>query len=212
MWYNLYGFGDIMTFDDLKKILLSNEPILEIVNHEKELFGLIKPLEKCKGHNQNNPWHLYDVYEHILHVVENTEPILELRLAALFHDIGKPKVVKLGQDGFNHYYNHWTKSQEIFLSFAHEHKLPDNISQTVSNLILYHDKNLEECTENELSCILLNFNREELKLLYKLKRADAKSQNQELVLKYNLYNKYNEQEKFLLDNYLFKKECSSKIK
>ena len=201
-----------MTYEDLKIILLSNEPILEIVNHEKELFSFIKPLEKCKGHNQNNPWHPYDVYEHILHVVENTEPILELRLAALFHDIGKPIVASLGADGFNHYHNHWTKSYEIFLNFAHDQKLSDDLVETVANIILYHDKNLEECTENELSCILLNFNKEELKLLYQLKRADAKAQNQELVLKYDLYNKYDEQEKYLLDNYIFRKECSNKIK
>ena len=201
-----------MTFEELKEILLSDKPALEIIKHEQEIFNLIKPLADCKGHNQNNPWHPYDVYEHILHVVNNTDAILELRLSALFHDVGKPATASLGPDGFNHYRNHWTKSFDEFLIFANNHNLPESLIKTVSNLILYHDKNLDKCTEHELSCILINFTEEEVKLLFKLKRADAMAQNQELVLKNDLYNRYDIQEAYLLDNYSFKYERANKNK
>jgi len=39
---------------------------------------------------KENPHHEKDVYQHTLCVLDNTSSILQLRLAALFHDIGKP--------------------------------------------------------------------------------------------------------------------------
>ena len=75
---------------ELFKILLSDKPSDRIKNNEKEIFEFIPELKDCKGFNQNNDWHVYDVYEHILHVVDYVEEDLILRLTALFHDIGKP--------------------------------------------------------------------------------------------------------------------------
>ena len=40
---------------------------------------------------QNEKYHIHDVYEHILHAIDNSQP--QIRLAALFHDIAKPKLV-----------------------------------------------------------------------------------------------------------------------
>ena len=55
---------------NLFNILLSDNPSELIKYHEKEIFLLIPELEKSKGFNQNNEWHIYDVYEHILHVID----------------------------------------------------------------------------------------------------------------------------------------------
>lgn len=59
--------------DDVKNlfnILLSDKPSELIKYHEEKIFLLITELEKSKGFNQNNEWHIYDVYEHILHVID----------------------------------------------------------------------------------------------------------------------------------------------
>ena len=63
---------------------------------------------------QKNIWHVYDVYEHILHVIDGVPNNITLRLAALFHDIGKPFVYKEDENGVGHFYGHWNKSKEIF--------------------------------------------------------------------------------------------------
>ena len=76
--------------EGLYNLLLSEEPSDNIKKHEKEVFDLIPKLKNCKSFDQNNDWHIYDVYEHILHVVDYVSPNLIMRLAALFHDIGKP--------------------------------------------------------------------------------------------------------------------------
>ena len=75
-----------MTYKDIIGILLSNDVYNELKFHENEIFELIPELRKCKGFNQNNSWHIFDVYEHILHVVAGVEPNIYLRLSALFHE------------------------------------------------------------------------------------------------------------------------------
>lgn len=45
---------------------------------------MIPELEKCKNFDQNNPYHIYDVYEHILHVVDGVPQNIYVRLAAFF--------------------------------------------------------------------------------------------------------------------------------
>lgn len=58
---------------------------------ECKLTEMILPeVAACIGIKQNPKWHAYDVYGHLLKTFENTPPEIELRLAALLHDIGKP--------------------------------------------------------------------------------------------------------------------------
>ena len=57
-----------MSIEELYNILLNEKPSEKLKNKEQELFKLIPEMEKCKNFNQNNEWHIYDVYEHILQV------------------------------------------------------------------------------------------------------------------------------------------------
>ena len=62
--------------ENLKKlfdILLSNNPSILIRENEDYIFNIIPELRKSKGFNQNNPWHIYDVYDHILHVIDGVK-------------------------------------------------------------------------------------------------------------------------------------------
>ena len=92
-----------MSINGLFSILLSEKPSILIKQNEEDIFKLIPELKRCKGFNQNNPWHPYDVYEHILHVVDNVDNDLILRLIALFHDIGKPEVYKEDEQGIGNF-------------------------------------------------------------------------------------------------------------
>ena len=70
-------------------------------------------LEICIGFDQHNPYHEKDVFNHTLDVIDNMENDLILRLAALFHDIGKPETFSLDKNGIGHFYGHNVKSAEI---------------------------------------------------------------------------------------------------
>ena len=51
---------------------------------------VLPEVARCRGVKQNPKWHLYDVYTHLFKTYEAIAPKLELRLAAILHDIGKP--------------------------------------------------------------------------------------------------------------------------
>lgn len=184
-----------MDINCLTAILLKDKPSKYLQEYETEIFKMIPELSLCKNFNQNNPWHIYDVYEHILHVVDEVSNNIVLRFAALFHDIGKPFVYQEDENGIGHFYGHWDKSKEIWGRFATKYNLEEEIKNTVSNLILYHDLNIDKIDEEELKTILNILNREGIILLFQLKRSDLLAQNEEY---HYLLEDYNRQEKSLL--------------
>ena len=164
---------------ELYSLLSGNKPSIKIKENEKELFDLIPELKECKGFNQNNPWHPYDVYEHILHVIDNVDDNYILRLCALFHDIGKPKVYKEDENGIGHFYGHWIVSGEIFNKFAKANSLDKELTKIVSNLIFYHDLNISKLDNEGLDKLYKTFNNEQLNMLFDFKRADLLAQSKE---------------------------------
>ena len=132
-------------------ILLSSKPSILIRKNEDYIFNIIPELRKSKGFNQNNPWHIYDVYDHILHVIDGVKENIILRLTALFHDIGKPYTYTKDENNIGHFYNHWIKSCEIFLNFSKKYELPEDLSNEVKKLIYYHDLNISKLNREELN-------------------------------------------------------------
>jgi tRNA nucleotidyltransferase (CCA-adding enzyme) len=53
------------------------------------LWKVLPELEASYGHAQNR-WHKFDVFEHTLVTVDNTEGDAMRRMGALLHDVGKP--------------------------------------------------------------------------------------------------------------------------
>ena len=199
---NLINSGErrkvLMTLDELCNILLMNNPSIVLKNKEKELFFLIPELKKCKGFEQNSEWHIYDIYEHILHVVDNVPSNFILRLAALFHDVGKPFSYTEDENGVGHFYGHWEASQRIFNKFANKQNIDVNIRDRVSQLIYYHDINLSKLDSTELRKIIDKLGNEGIIQLFELKRADLLAQNE----------KY----KYILTEYDIQKEKILKLK
>ncbi len=85
--------------DEFAKIIMSKTPASGVAMLQK--FGLLKhiipELEEGIGCEQLGE-HIYDVWDHLLHALQHVADKnwpLEIRLAALFHDIGKPKTRRL---------------------------------------------------------------------------------------------------------------------
>ena len=179
----------------LFSMLLSDNPSLMIRNNEKFIFSIIPELKLCKGFNQNNKWHIYDVYNHILHVVDGVPKDISLRLSALFHDIGKPFTYTEDKDGVGHFYGHWNKSNEIFLNFSKLNGLDNNLVETVSKLIYYHDINIGNMGDKEVSKLIDELNKDEIEKLFLLKRSDLLAQS---PLFHNMINEYEKQKSKIL--------------
>ena len=184
-----------MDIKELYDILLSEKPSEEIKNNEKKIFELIPELEVCKGFNQNNPWHIYDVYDHIMHVVDNVDNNIIIRMAALFHDIGKPNTYTEDENKIGHFYGHYIESVKIFDAFSKRNNLNEDIVSSVKKLIFYHDKNIGKCNDEELKELSNIFTLDEIRMLFQLKKADLLAQNK----KYHyILENYEVEEKELL--------------
>jgi putative nucleotidyltransferase with HDIG domain len=87
--------------DEFEKIIMSSNPASGMVMLQKFnlLKNIIPELEEGIGCEQSGE-HIYDVWNHLLHAVQHAADKnwpLEIRLAALFHDIGKPKSRRLAE-------------------------------------------------------------------------------------------------------------------
>jgi putative nucleotidyltransferase with HDIG domain len=87
--------------DEFVKIIMSPNPTsgLMLLNKFGLLKNIIPELEEGIGCEQLGE-HIYDVWEHLLHALQHAADknwSLEIRLAALFHDIGKPRSRRLAE-------------------------------------------------------------------------------------------------------------------
>ena len=98
---------------ELCKILMGHD-ILRVLIEFQDVFATIIPeIAPCIGFNQNNKYHMYTVYEHIAHAIDNYNGNdLVVRLALFLHDIGKPSSYTENETG-GHFYGHGITSHDI---------------------------------------------------------------------------------------------------
>ena len=167
-----------MNYYDLKNILLIDKPSTQLRKCKNDLFSLIPEFYNTFQFDQKTVWHTKDVFEHILMVVDGVEPDYRLRLAALFHDVGKPYTFFVDENGKGHFHGHWEKSENIFQKYKENFFLSEEDINLVCKLIYYHD--LTICSEN-LSIFKNEFSEDEMSLLFSLKRADILAHNKIFV-------------------------------
>jgi len=81
--------------------------------------------------------HHKDVLAHTIAVVEKTSPTLRLRLAALFHDVGKPDTREFGPGGVS-FHNHEVVGSRLAKRRMGELRYPKAVIDDVSELVFLH--------------------------------------------------------------------------
>ena len=81
------------------------------------------------------------------------------------------------ENNIGHFYDHWTKSSEIFLNFSKKYKLPVDLTNEVNKLIYYHDINISKLNREELNKFLDEFSVDEINMLYEIKKSDLLAQS-----------------------------------
>jgi poly(A) polymerase len=121
--------------DELVKMLLSRNPrrALELLDAAGLLEVVLPELHRCQGVEQNRH-HVADVYEHTLMVVAGTRADLALRLAAVFHDVGKPMTA----DGEGHFYGHEDVGADLARRAMNRLRFPGELTDDVVRLVRLH--------------------------------------------------------------------------
>lgn len=91
------------------------------------------------GFLQNNPHHVYDVWEHTLKSVSAAPPDPVLRLTMFLHDLGKPLCYTEDKNGVGHFYGHAAKSASMAGAILKRLRFDRKTEETVAMLVRRHD-------------------------------------------------------------------------
>ena len=119
---------------ELNKILLAERPStgVRLLSDLGLLAVLCPELEVCKTIPQDKAV-AQDVFEHSLITVDATPATLVLRLAGLFHDVGKPETFADG-----HFHQHEFVGEAIARRVLRRWKYPKDVGGAVAHLIRHH--------------------------------------------------------------------------
>jgi putative nucleotidyltransferase with HDIG domain len=133
--------------DEFIKIIMSKDPMLGVgllvrLGLNKYIIPELEEGIKCEQLGE----HVYDVFEHILHALghsANKNTPLDIRLSALFHDIGKPRTrrwdgTKAGGKGKFTFYGHEVVGARMVSKIMERLKFPKDLTDKVVKMVRYH--------------------------------------------------------------------------
>lgn len=165
--------------DEFIKIILSDSPAFGIDLLQKTgLLHYIAPeFEEGIGCEQKGA-HLYDVYNHLLHALQHAADkhfSLEVRLAALFHDIGKPATRRYDNKKdkytfFGHEVVGARMAKKILERMKFSRETVDLVVSLVRNHMFFSDT--EQITLSAVRRIIQKVTRENIWLLMEVRECD----------------------------------------
>lgn len=164
---------------ELVKIMLSPHPDYLRGAYAMGITKVILPeLDHAMETKQYHPHHIYTVGEHILRSMKAVPADKVLRLTMLFHDIGKPDTLTVGEDGITHFHGHAKVSAEMAVKILRRLKFDNDTIAMVSRLVLYHDYGND--MEPDMRAVRRAVNKigeDAFPLLFPIKYADISAQS-----------------------------------
>jgi poly(A) polymerase/tRNA nucleotidyltransferase (CCA-adding enzyme) len=174
---------------ELIKILKSDQPYEGIMTlyNTKLLQYILPEMEAGVGMDQNHH-HVFTVFEHgVLALKYCPSADWRVRLAALIHDIGKPKTKKI-IDGAATFYNHEYVGAKLAFKICKNLKFSAEDTDKVSNLVRNHMfyYNVDEVTAASVRRLIKKAGEENLKDLIDLRIADRLGSGVKKAVPYKL--------------------------
>jgi len=129
--------------DEFTKIIMSKEPKrgIELIEKTRILSIILPELSAARGIEQNQA-HAYDVWEHLLRTLQHAADkgwSLEVRLAALFHDISKPETRKFSRETNQYtFYGHEVVGSRVTRKILERLKFSSKTIEKVTTLVRWH--------------------------------------------------------------------------
>ncbi len=172
---------DTVSFDririELNKMMILSEKPSEgfIFMHDREILRVILPeLEATWGIEQNE-YHVDDIFHHSVRSCDLAPRNLELRWAALLHDLGKKKM-KREIEGRVVFYRHEVESAKIAEKILKRLVFPSNFIAKVVHLIFHHMFFItEDWSDSAVRRFIVKVGTENIDDLFALRMADGVS-------------------------------------
>lgn len=198
------SYTSILMDDNVSYILKKVSQDLIFAKHFPEFYEVNQYGENVINCQQNSLYHKYGVFKHILATIESVAnsqaPVGDwqkkiLKWTMFLHDIGKPYVKTIAEDGTESFAGHDDKSVELAKGILDRFEFDDNDKKIILTLIKYHDRFLNEgeITNDNMKFLAseLDNNKELFYLLIDVKTADARAKNIEVYNNFKIVrNKY----------------------
>jgi tRNA nucleotidyltransferase (CCA-adding enzyme) len=151
--------------------ILAGQHVVKVLRGYADVLAVLVPeIGLSDGFDQKSPWHCYDVWEHTIRAIDfasTDDPLV--RLALLFHDLGKPASYTIDSTGRGHFKGHADVSTRIADKRLRELRYDRHSIKTITELIQLHMSSLKP----EHALIWLHdIGCEQLYRLIELKRGD----------------------------------------
>lgn len=144
-----------------------------VLREYTEVIGVVLPeILPMRGWQQRNRYHRYDVLEHCIRALEQIPADPALRLAALYHDTGKPHCMTIDEKGVGHFYGHPKLSAAMAEQRCLALRLPNAIRETVVFLADHHDIPIDS-EPKPVRRRLAQFGETRVRQLLMMKKADG---------------------------------------
>lgn len=155
--------------DEFTRIIMSDRPTkgIEMAKNMGILEYIVPELLQAPGVEQNQA-HAYDVWTHLMKTLEHSEKKkwgLDIRLAALFHDISKPETRRKNpKNGEWTFYGHEVVGARVTKEILSRLKYPKEIIEKVTKLVRWHMffSDTEQITLSAVRRMIQNVGRENI--------------------------------------------------
>jgi tRNA nucleotidyltransferase (CCA-adding enzyme) len=156
--------------DELGKLFQAKTPSIGFeLLRETGVLGRLWP-ELLEGFGvEQNQWHAYDVYRHSLATLDaSPRGDSVLRLAALLHDVGKPRT----KDG-PHFYRHEIEGADMTRGMLERLRFSNDVVQATEHLVRQHMYSADpELTDAALRRFIRRIGPDNIERLFALRQAD----------------------------------------
>ena len=178
--------------NELFKILGTKKPSigLDILQQSGLMTFIFPEISVMYGLDQSNEYHHKDIFYHTLEVVDNAAKLsekLDLRLAALVHDIAKPKTRRLSKSKGYTFYGHDDVGARMLKGISKSMKFSNSTRDYIVKLTALHLRPIslakKNVTDSAIRRLIVDAG-EEINDLMKLCRADITTKNPKNITKY----------------------------
>lgn len=161
----------------LYDILMSDDVISEVNNNLDYILKIIPEINYMIGFDHKHPHHHLDVWNHTLYALSLSEVDFDIRVALLFHDIGKPFSYQDGE--IRHFHNHPSVSAEMTRKILERLDFKEDFINKICYLVKYHDTPISQKQMEQDYPLTLK--------LYKIQYCDAMAHNPNMLDKRKKY-------------------------
>lgn len=159
--------------------LLQGQDVERVLNDFPQVVGAVIPeMLSAVGFDQKNKHHYLDVWQHTVRAVAASENDPIIRWAMLLHDLGKPSVFTVDEEGVGHFYGHAHVSEDIARTVVKRLRFDNRSAQRIVTLVAYHDRPVA-LTEKATTRLLRQIGVENAYALCHVKRADNLAQHRD---------------------------------